>query len=143
MLVSNADFMPTFLGLCGGGIPSGVQGMDLSGVIFDSKGPRRESLYAYGKLTTPEEWRMVVRGWDKLVINLQDEVTHLYNLAEDPYEQNNLAAESSLQRRRDELQAHLHDWRRRLADRMDPSGLKLRGRPDSPRSTPRARKSGG
>ncbi len=126
LLISNADYMPTFLGLAGAAIPSAVQGLDQSAAIFSGKDGPRESLYAYGKLNTPQQWRMVIRGRDKLVIDAKEEVTHLYNLADDPYEQTNLAAELSHSRSRDELKAHLLDWRRRLGDRMDPSGLKVR-----------------
>ncbi|MEZ5351885.1 MAG: sulfatase [Bryobacteraceae bacterium] len=126
LLISNADYMPTFLGLAGVEVPAAVQGIDQSEAMFAGKPGRRESLYAYGKLNTPQQWRMVVRGRDKLVVNASDEVTHLYNLADDPYEQTNLAEELAHARSRDELRAHLLDWRRRLGDRMDPSGLKTR-----------------
>ncbi|MEZ5402571.1 MAG: sulfatase [Bryobacteraceae bacterium] len=126
LLISNADYMPTFLGLAGAEIPGAVQGLDQSAAIFDSGPARRESLYAYGKLGTPDQWRMVVRGRDKLVVDVKDKATHLYNLADDPYEQTNLVEEPTLARRSDELRAHLLDWRRRLGDGMDKSGLRVR-----------------
>jgi hypothetical protein len=84
-------------------------------------------VFAHGALGTPSEWRMVVRGLDKLVVDGRGEVTHLYNLGQDAGEENNLAWEPSRQRTRDELKAHLTQWMRRIGDRMDPSGLKVRG----------------
>lgn len=87
---------------------------------------RRESIFAYGKFETPDEWRMVVRGLDKLVVNVRMEVTGLFNLGSDPTEENNLASSTSHTLLRDELLAHLRTWIRHTAFRMDPSGLKRR-----------------
>ncbi|MBK5290746.1 MAG: sulfatase [Acidobacteriia bacterium] len=126
-LISNADFMPTFLSLCGGQIPKQVHGRDLTQPVFHGKGDRPESLFTYGRLGTPGEWRMIRRGLDKLVVNTRMETTHLFNLGEDPFEQNNLAQEVSLGRRKDELKAHLKQWMKRIGDGQDPSGLKVRG----------------
>jgi len=70
---------------------------------------------------------MVVRGLHKFVTGKKLEVTHLYNLGQDPYEMQNLAFEPDLRTRRDELKAILLDWMRRIGDGMDPSGLRLRG----------------
>jgi arylsulfatase A-like enzyme len=120
-LLSHVDLMPTLLAACGAAIPAAVHGRDLA------SGARAESVFAYGSLGTEAEWRMIVRGFDKLVVNRAMEVTHLFNLSQDPAEENNLASEPSHQRRRDELRAHLMQWMRRIGDRMDPSGLKVRG----------------
>jgi len=117
-LVSNVDLMPTLLKLCGVDIPENVQGQDLSAPS--------ESIYCSGKLGDPDEWRMVVRGLDKLVVNRDLNVTHLYNLGQDPFELENLAREVSQDLKRDELKALLKDWMRRSGDGMDPSGLKKR-----------------
>lgn len=88
--------------------------------------PRRESIFSYGRLETPDEWRMVVRGLDKLVVNARMEVTGLFNLGPDPMEENNLASSTGHSLLRDELLAHLRTWIRHTAFRMDPSGLKRR-----------------
>jgi len=69
---------------------------------------------------------MVVRGSDKIVINLAGEVKQLYNLADDPYELTNLAQEPAEQLKRDSLVALARAWMRKLRDRIDPSGLKRR-----------------
>ena len=69
---------------------------------------------------------MVVRAPDKLVVDRDLNVTHLYNLATDPYEMKNLAQDATQELKRDALKALLKDWMRRTADRTDPSGLKKR-----------------
>lgn len=127
MPISLVDLMPTLLSLAGVPVPAGVQGRDLSGQWVRGAGPRSESVYCQGRLGTPEEWRMVVRGLDKLVVDRELRVTHLFNLGQDPYERSNLAGEPALARTRDEMTAILRDWMQRLGDRMLPSGLKLRG----------------
>jgi arylsulfatase A-like enzyme len=130
VLLSNVDLMPTLLSLCGAEALDGVQGRDLSSLLLGGDEERPESVFCYGKLETPDEWRMVVRGVDKLVTDASSTPTHLYNLAQDPYEQNNLVADPRHRRRRDEMQAHMREWVRRIGYGMHPSGLKLReGRP--------------
>ncbi len=125
-LVSNADYMPTLLAACGAAIPAGVQGRDLSRQLLDGAGGGPESVFSYGRLGTAGEWRMIVRGLDKLVVGRDMQPTHLYNLGHDPNEMNNLVSDTGRARSRDELRALLMDWMRRLGDRMDPSGLKKR-----------------
>ncbi|MBI3682479.1 MAG: sulfatase [Acidobacteria bacterium] len=127
LLVSNTDLMPTLLSLCGARTPEGVQGTDLSALIATGKGDRPESVFAEGQMGGEGEWRMVVRGLDKLVIDRQGEVTHLYNLGQDPYEMNNLAAARAQQRTRDELVALMKQWRQRTQDERSESGLRRRG----------------
>jgi arylsulfatase A-like enzyme len=127
MPISLVDLMPTLLSLAGVPAPPGVQGRDLSQQWLRGTGPRSESIYCQGRLGTPEEWRMVVRGLDKLVVDRELKVTYLFNLGQDPYERNNLAREPAFARTRDEMTAILRDWMQRLGDRILPSGLRLRG----------------
>jgi arylsulfatase A-like enzyme len=103
-----------------------MQGRDLSGAILRQEAHRPESVFVSGRIGGPEEWRMVVRGFDKLVVDRENQPTHLFNLAQDPFETNNLVAEPAHRRTRDEMQAHLRDWMRRIGYGMHPSGLKLR-----------------
>jgi arylsulfatase A-like enzyme len=126
MLVSQADIVPTLLSVCGVPIPGEIQGSDLSGQIFEQKGDRPDAVYAEGKLGDKDEWRMLVRGFDKIVTDLEGHVTHLYNLAGDPNELNDLALVSAEQLKRDSLLAEQQVWMRRLGDRVDPSGLRKR-----------------
>lgn len=128
LLLSNADLMPSLLALCGAEIPAQVQGRNLAAAMRTGAAAddRPESLFAYGRLQSPEAWRMVVRGADKLVVNQRMETTHLFNLGQDPYEMRNLAAEAGSVRQRNELRAHLREWMKRLGDGMDASGLRVR-----------------
>jgi len=122
---SSTDLAPTLLALAGLAPVEGMQGRDLSAHLV-GEGPRAESVYVHGRLGTLAEWRMLVRGLDKVVVDRQLRVTHLYNLGQDPYERRNLAFEPAQARRRDEMIAILRDRMRRLGDRVLPSGLKIR-----------------
>jgi arylsulfatase A-like enzyme len=120
VLTSNADIQPTLLTLCGVPVPANTQGQDVS------SNQRLESIYAVGQLGTPAEWRAIVRGLDKIVFDRELNVTHLYNLGQDPFEMENLAQDRSQELKRNELAAILKVWMRRASDGMDPSGLKRR-----------------
>jgi arylsulfatase A-like enzyme len=117
-LISNVDYVPTLLSMCGAAIPPGVQGQDLSQLILTGSGKRPESIYCEGQLSSPGEWRMLVRGFDKLVVDAKLQPTHFFNLAEDPYEQENLLENRSQLRRVDELIAVLKNWMHRTGDRV-------------------------
>jgi len=119
-LASQVDIMPTLLTLCGMEIPEGVQGVDLFG-----KTPR-EVVYAEGKLGDPDEWRMLVRGYDKLIATPKGQATHLFNLADDPDEMANLVRDPAHKLKLASLKAELLVQMRILGDGMDPSGLRKR-----------------
>jgi arylsulfatase A-like enzyme len=120
VLASNVDLAPTLLALCGVSPVDSTQGRDLTR-------EQPQSIYGCGQLGTPGEWRMLVRGLDKLVVDRSQNVTHLYNLGADPLEMENHARDPAFELKRDELKALLNDWMRRTGDGMDPSGLKRRG----------------
>jgi arylsulfatase A-like enzyme len=126
ILISTVDLAPTMLGLCGLPVPDSVQGRDLSGLLLGTQLNPPDSIYAEGGLGQKDEWRMVIRGFDKLVMDLNGNVTHLFNLADDPGEKTNLAQDTVDQLTRDALVALLRVWMRKLEDGFDPSGLKKR-----------------
>jgi len=126
MLVSQVDIMPTLLKWCGIAIPETAQGRDLSALIAGRPGDRPEAVYAEGRLGRRDEWRMLVRGYDKLVVDMEGTVTHLFNLADDPYEMTNLANVSAQQLTRDSLLAIQRQWMKQLGDGVDASGLRRR-----------------
>jgi hypothetical protein len=103
-----------------------LQGRDLSKLIQGGQGEVPDSVYAEGRLGLPGEWRMVVRGYDKLVIRPGEEATRLYNLADDSAEENDLAHDREHELTRDSMLALARQWMRKLGDGMDPSGLRLR-----------------
>jgi hypothetical protein len=125
-LASTVDIAPTLARLTGVALTYETHGRDLSNLLRTGAGERPESLYGEGQLRQPGEWRMVVRGLDKLVIARGGDVLHLYNLGEDPEEANNLAREPGHQLKVDELQALVRVWMKRTADGVDPSGLRRR-----------------
>jgi arylsulfatase A-like enzyme len=126
LLISHADIYPTLLAFQGIAPTDNLQGRDLSKLIQSSQGEVPDSVYAEGLLGLPGEWRMVVRGYDKLVIRPGEEATRLYNLADDSAEENDLAHDREHELTRDSMLALARQWMRRLGDGMDPSGLRLR-----------------
>ena len=126
MLVSQVDLLPTVLKWCGAGIPETAQGRDLSALIAGRPGERPDAVYAEGRLGRKDEWRMLINGYDKLVVDLEGTVTHLFNLSDDPYEMTNLANVSAQQLKRDSLLAIQRQWMKKLGDGVDASGLRKR-----------------
>lgn len=126
LLISHADVMPTLLAFLGIAQPEGLQGRDLSKLMQSGAGDVPDSVYAEGRLGLPGEWRMVVRGYDKLVLRPQEEATRLYNLADDPAEETDLAHDREHELTRDSMLALARQWMRKLGDGVDPSGLRLR-----------------
>ena len=126
ILVSQADIVPSLLNLCGAVAPETAQGRDLSSLWTGKASERPESLYAEGRLGHADEWRMIVRGYDKLVSEADGKVSHLYNLADDPNEITNLANSSTAQLKQDSLLALQKTWARKLGDGVDASGLRKR-----------------
>jgi arylsulfatase A-like enzyme len=117
-LISNVDYAPTLLSLCGTRPIEGMQGRDLSGWLTSGSGWNQQPIYAQGSLGTPEEWRMVVRGRDKLVVDYTLKPAHLYDLGRDPYELRNLAGMQGVGGKAAELLALLRGWMSRTGDRI-------------------------
>ena len=124
--VSTVDITPTLAPLIGIPLSDRVQGQDLSALLRTGAGLRPESIYAEGELHQPGEWRMVVRGLDKLVVTPKLKVLHLFNLGEDPDERHDLTQEPGHQLKVDELLAFIQLWMRQTGDGMDASGLRRR-----------------
>ena len=116
LLISHVDLMPTLLTLCGADPVEGVQGRDLSSLIAEGHGERRESLLSEGKLGERDEWRMLLLGVDKIVTDASGNATHLFNLAEDPFEKTNLARDPKSELKRAQLLAMMRAERSRLLD---------------------------
>ncbi|MDP8988935.1 MAG: sulfatase-like hydrolase/transferase [Acidobacteriota bacterium] len=126
ILISQVDIMPTLLKWCGATIPDVVEGRDLSALLAGEAGERPEAVYAEGRLGQKDEWRMLVHGYDKLVVDKNEDVTHLFNLADDPYEETNLANVTAELLKRDSLLAMERQWAKKLGDGVDASGLRKR-----------------
>jgi len=126
ILISTVDLAPTLLALRGDPVPDHTQGRDLSALLLRRSNELPDSVYIEGGIGTVAEWRAVIRGFDKAVMDLSGNVTHLYNLAEDPEERSNLVLDPNTQLTRDALVALARVWMRRLGDGIDPSGLRRR-----------------
>ncbi|HYV90082.1 MAG TPA: sulfatase/phosphatase domain-containing protein [Candidatus Polarisedimenticolia bacterium] len=126
LLISHVDVLPTLLTFLNIAAPEGLQGRDLSRQILRSQGEMPDSVYAEGRLDQPGEWRMLVRGYEKLVIRPREDATRLYNLADDPGEETDLAHDREHELARDSMLALMRQWMRKLGDGMDPSGLRIR-----------------
>jgi arylsulfatase A-like enzyme len=126
MLVSQADIAPTVLGLCGVPVPEQMQGRDLTPLLTRSEGEIADAVFAEGRMSEPEEWRMLIHGYYKLVTNASAKPTHMFNLQKDPYELTDLANVSSEALNRDVMVALLQLWRNKLSDGRDASGLRKR-----------------
>jgi len=126
MLVSQADIAPTVLGLCGVPVPEQMQGRDLTPLLTRSEGEIADAVFAEGRMSEPEEWRMLIHGYYKLVTNASATPTHMFNLQKDPYELTDLANVSSEALNRDVMVALLQLWRNKLSDGRDASGLRRR-----------------
>ena len=124
--IGSIDVMPTLLGLAGLATPGDVQGRDFSPLLLGQPCDEPDSIFlhitARGR-TTPfsAPWR-AVRTSDWMYAasgGLEDGDWLLYDLAQDPYEMNNLIDDPGHQARKDEMKARLEDWRRHFRDSLD------------------------
>jgi arylsulfatase A-like enzyme len=117
------DIAPTTLGLCGIAVPGWMEGFDYShrrtGRNFAERVAlepdsaylqlihRRESSYDWRCVITRDAWKYAcVPNGEWLMFNLND----------DPYEQNNLAFNTQYRQKRDEMKALLRQWIERTGD---------------------------
>src|SRR5205814_960956 len=119
LLVSQVDLLPTLADLCGVAAPPEIQGRNLAPLLRGEPGEPPDSVFIEGNT-----WRVVVRGYQKLITDLTGAPEHLYNIAADPGEQNDLVRDPSSRLTLDGLVALTQVWMRRLGDGLDPSGLK-------------------
>jgi hypothetical protein len=101
--------------------PTEVQGRNLAPLLRGEGGEPPDSVFVEGNT-----WRVLIRGYHKLVTDLTGTPEHLYNLASDPDEQSDLLRDPSSRLTLDGLVALTQVWMRRLGDGLDPSGLKRR-----------------
>jgi arylsulfatase A-like enzyme len=122
-LVNHVDIAPTTLGLCGITSPEWMEGFDFShhrtGKDY-SRHVDREPESAYLELIGDREssyaWRCVVTrdGWKYACV--QEGEWLLFDLTNDPFEQNNLAFHTSYRQKRCEMNTLLRNWAERTGD---------------------------
>lgn len=116
--ISNIDFAPTLLSMCGVPVPSAMQGRDLTAHLQTGRDPDPAPVYAEGSIGYKEEWRMVVDGTEKLVVDAAVRPTHFFDLAADPYERKNLVALPDARPRIERLTAVLRGIAVRTGDTL-------------------------
>jgi arylsulfatase A-like enzyme len=122
-LVNHVDIAPTTLGLCGIDVPEWMEGFDYShrrtGINAEvrvSEEPESAYLQLIGDRESGYAWRSVVTrdGWKYACVENGEWL--LFNLNEDPYEQNNLAFNIAFRKKRSEMKALLQDWIEKTGD---------------------------
>ena len=63
-----------------------------------------------------DAWRAVVTPWHKLAVNVAGEVTHMFDLENDPYEMSNMANVPDHAQLQKTLLAELRRWTHKTAD---------------------------
>ncbi len=100
-LVSSIDLAPTVLAACGVAPPSSLSGVNLA-KLSESDAPKRDTLYGeifehdVVALDDPQAglvYRWCIEGWWKLILPKNGQNPELYNLKDDPWEKQNLAAD--------------------------------------------------
>lgn len=115
--VQAVDLLPTFVELAGGTIPEQVRGRSLLPLLQGQSEP----VYNFAEALFLGVEQKAVRGQGfKLIHNLYDDQYELYNLEQDPDEQNNLVDQEPDQV--EKLQIVLRDWRRSLGE-SDETGV--------------------
>lgn len=119
-LVSLVDLMPTLLSLCDVSVPASVQGMDLSSRV-EGAGDRdeagHEALYLEGQLRSDETWRTVRTDDHMLTVNRQLDTQYFFDMADDPYQQENLAGRKEVEDQETALRERLFALAREYGDR--------------------------
>jgi hypothetical protein len=126
VLISHVDLLATLLALANQPKLASTQGRDLSTWLTRGSGSKPDAVFVEGRIGRRDEWRALVRGFDKLTWNLKNEITGLYNLADDPFEQKDLQRSRDHRVIRDNLWALAQQWMMRLQDRIDSHGLRTR-----------------
>ncbi|MFC1463109.1 sulfatase/phosphatase domain-containing protein, partial [Verrucomicrobiota bacterium] len=122
-LVNHVDIAPTTLGLCGIDVPDWMEGFDYShrrtGVDFKARveqEPDSAYLQLIGDRESSYAWRCVVTrdGWKYACVDGGEWL--MFNLNDDPYEQNNRAFNTKYKAKRSELNALLREWAEKTGD---------------------------
>ena len=122
-LFSHVDFVPTLLGLCGVNPPAGLQGVDFSPRIRGRRRPDPES--AYFQIFGPYAGDGTAAGWRGVRTARYSYARHrerpwvLYDLKEDPYQQNNLAGLPAAAKLQEKMESMLGQWMKAAGDSWD------------------------
>ena len=125
--INHVDVAPTTLGLCGIDPPAWMAGTDYSSYRVPGRPPVNPPDSAYLQIVIPTRhfdsvdrpWRGTVTrdGWK--YVALEGQPWLLFNLEEDPYEQNNLAHNTRFATERQRLHARVRAWVDDTGDQFD------------------------
>ncbi|MEO0586658.1 MAG: sulfatase/phosphatase domain-containing protein [Planctomycetota bacterium] len=118
--VNGIDFLPTFVELTGGNpadLPTTLDGVSIRSVLEGGEAPQRESIYWHHPALSrhyaeiPPQGAVREGDWKLVDFYGDHRRDELYNLADDPSEENNLARQhpDRVERMRAMLEAHLDD----------------------------------
>jgi arylsulfatase A-like enzyme len=114
-LISSIDLMPTILSMCELPVPRTCTGKDKSTAAVVRQSLPDESIYA----EKAGDWRAVIMDQHKFVVESIDGVqtaTKLFNLANDPYEMNNLVDLPKHAGLQASLLTELNTWKQKTHD---------------------------
>jgi arylsulfatase A-like enzyme len=130
VLFNSVDVMPTLLGLCGVGIPGGVQGTDLSHAVKGESGMEPDSVYlqilgpgwphrgrwvGYWRGLRTDRW--IYARWHRP--ELYEHGIWLFDRENDPQEMRNLAGNPDYSAVQKNMEEHLKQWIRDTEDPFD------------------------
>lgn len=129
-VINHVDIAPTTLGLCGIEVPEWMEGFDYShrcsaAGTWQERVARREEepdsayLQLIGDRESSYAWRCVVTrdGWKYACVDGGEWL--MFNLNDDPHEQNNLAFNTASRRKRSELNSLLRSWAEKTGDHFE------------------------
>jgi arylsulfatase A-like enzyme len=114
-LISSIDLMPTILSMCELPVPRTCTGKDKSTAALVRQSLPDESIY----VEKAGDWRAVIKDQHKFVvesINGIQKATKLFNLANDPYEMNNLVDLPKWTDLQSSLLMELNKWKQKTHD---------------------------
>jgi choline-sulfatase len=114
-LVSNIDLAPTLCSIAGVRWPGPLPGTDLDGILEGDSEINRDQVFAEGGLLHVAHWRgLRTREWKYWHYSNGEEL--LFNIAEDPYEMNNLAEDNEAGDILTGFRERVRQWRRETND---------------------------
>ncbi len=122
-ILTHADMMPTLLHLCGAPVSVDVQGADLSRVVLGETAAGPDA--AFFQIFGPQRATAIADGWRGvrtrryMYATYRDRPWVLYDLEEDPYEQNNLVKDRAAASLLSEMEGRVNSWMMATGDSWD------------------------
>ncbi len=125
-ILSSVDLMPTLTHMCGADVPSAVQGLDQTAVLFGEADETRDAAFLFNTHNGGGpgcDWRGIrTKSWVYAYHRFGDWI--LYDLKNDPHQLNNLIDRPEYTMRRDELRSQLEAMRTDLGEALPLNGVR-------------------